>query len=136
MKRRYTMLGAIGMMVLVTGCVAQHTCSSQDMIGMKEKGFAVDEINSLCTTYKLQDEAIQAMSQALQSEFAKSRQGGAQTTPVTAANAAQAHSPGGWAPQAATCTTQVGTCRLIQPVDRGLDCTCFTLYGQIPGVTQ
>jgi hypothetical protein len=74
MKHLYTMLGSIGILVLFTGCVAQHTCSSQDMIGMKEKGFGVDEINRLCVTYTIHDEAVQVMSEAVRSELAKPRQ--------------------------------------------------------------
>ncbi len=136
MKCLYTMLGSICILVLFSGCVAQHTCSSQDMIGMKEKGFGVDEINRLCVTYKIHDEAIQVMSEAVRSELAKSHQGGSQATPVAAANTEQARSFRGGPRQAATCMTQVGTCRLAQPVDGGLPCVCYTPYGQIPGVTQ
>ena len=136
MKRLYTMLGSIGILVLFTGCVAQHTCSSQDMIGMKEKGFGVDEINRLCVTYKIHDEAVQVMSEAVRSELVKTRQGGNQATPVAATNSEQARSFRGGPRQAANCATQVGTCRLAQPVDGGLPCVCYTPYGQIPGVTQ
>lgn len=136
MRRLYTMLGSIGILMLFSGCVAQHTCSSQDMIGMKEKGFGVDEINSLCVTYKIHDEAVQVMSEAVRSELAKSRQGGNQATPVAAANTEQVRSFWGVPKRAATCATQAGICRLAQPVDGGLPCVCYTPYGQIPGMTQ
>lgn len=136
MKHVLTILGSVGILVLFSGCVAHHTCSSQEMIDMKEKGFGVDEINNLCITYKIQEEAVQAMSQTLQSELAKTRQGGNQSTPVVA--------PSSWQPssyrvvqgQAATCVTQVGSCRLIQPGDSGVLCTCYTTYGQFQGVTR
>lgn len=136
MKHLYTMLGSIGILVLFTGCVAQHTCSSQDMIGMKEKGFGVDEINRLCVTYKIHDEAVQVMSEAVRSELVKTRQAGNQATPVAATNSEQTLSFRGVPRRTATCVTQVGTCRLAQPVDGGLPCVCYTPYGQIPGVTQ
>ena len=136
MKHLYTMLGSIGILVLFTGCVAQHTCSSQDMIGMKEKGFGVDEINRLCVTYTIHDEAVQVMSEAVRSELAKPRQNGNQATPVAATNSEQTLSFRGVPRRTATCVTQVGTCRLAQPVDGGLPCVCSTPYGQIPGVTQ
>ncbi|MBP8154142.1 MAG: hypothetical protein KAX87_02570 [Nitrospira sp.] len=136
MKHLYTMLGSIGILVLFTGCVAQHTCSSQDMIGMKEKGFGVDEINRLCVTYTIHDEAVQVMSEAVRSELVKTRQAGNQATPVAATNSEQTLSFRGVPRRTETCVTQVGTCRLAQPVDGGLPCVCSTPYGQIPGVTQ
>lgn len=136
MKRVYIMLGSIGILVLFSGCVAQHSCSSQDMIGMKEKGFEVDEINRLCVTYKIHDEAVQVMSEAVRSELAKTRQGGTQATPVAAVNSDQTRSFRGASRLAATCVTQVGTCRFAQPVNGGLPCVCYTPYGQIQGVTQ
>jgi hypothetical protein len=136
MKHLYTMLGSIGILVLFTGCVAQHTCSSQDMIGMKEKGFGVDEINRLCVTYTIHDEAVQVMSEAVRSELVKTRQAGNQATPVAATNSEQTLSFRGVPRRTATCVTQVGTCRLAQPVDGGLPCVCSTPYGQIPGVTH
>jgi hypothetical protein len=136
MKHLYTMLGSIGILVLFTGCVAQHTCSSQDMIGMKEKGFGVDEINRLCVTYTIHDEAVQVMSEAVRSELVKTRQAGNQATPVAATNSEQTLSFRGVPRRTETCVTQVGTCRLAQPVDGGLPCVCSTPYGQIPGVTH
>ena len=136
MKHLYTMLGSIGILMLFTGCVAQHTCSSQDMIGMKEKGFGVDEINRLCVTYTIHDEAVQVMSEAVRSELVKTRQAGNQATPVAATNSEQTLSFRGVPRRTETCVTQVGTCRLAQPVDGGLPCVCSTPYGQIPGVTQ
>jgi hypothetical protein len=136
MKHVLTTLVSAGILVLFTGCVAHHTCSSQEMITMKERGFGVDEINNLCTSYKISEEAVQAMSQTLQSELAKTRQGGNQSTPAA--------TPSSWQPpsyrvvqgQAATCATQAGSCRLMQPSNSGLSCTCYTPYGQIPGVTR
>lgn len=136
MTRFYTILYSIGILVILNGCVAQHTCSSQDMIGMKEKGFAVDEISNLCTTYKLQEEAVQAVSQVMQKDLAKSTQEEVRATPVAAGNAVQARSVSGLSASALTCVTQAGTCRLKQPAARGMACTCFTLFGKVPGATQ
>ena len=136
MARFYTILYSISILVLLNGCVAQHTCSSQDMIGMKEKGFAVDEISNLCTTYKLQEEAVQAVSQVMQMDLAKSPQEEVRETPVAAANAVNTRSVGRWSAQALSCATQAGACRLKQPAERGMACTCSTLFGKIPGVTQ
>ena len=136
MTRLYTMLSAIGILVLVSGCVAQHTCSSQDMIGMKEKGFSVDQINNLCTTYKFQEEAVQAVSKVFQKEVAKPPQEEAQATPVAAANGVHTRSVGRWSAPAMSCATQAGACRLPQPAERGLACTCPTLFGHVAGVTQ
>ncbi len=136
MTRFYTMLSSIGILVLFSGCVAQHTCSSQEMIGMKDKGFSVDQINNLCTTYKFQEEAVQAVSQVLQKDPAKTPQQEAQATQVAAPNGVHTRSVGRWSAPALSCATQAGACRLGQPAERGLSCTCATLFGNIPGVTQ
>ncbi|MBS0169687.1 MAG: hypothetical protein JSR62_04980 [Nitrospira sp.] len=136
MKHVYTMLGGISILVLFTGCVAQHNCSSQEMIGMKEKGFKVEEIDRLCVTYKIQDEAVQVMKRAVESELEKTRQEGNQAMPVTATNSIQARSVRGVSGPAATCATRIGTCRLPQSVNGGLPCGCSTPYGLIPGVTR
>lgn len=136
MKHLYTMLGCISILVLFTGCVAQHNCSSQDMIGMKEKGFEADEIKRLCVTYKIHDEAMQTVKRAVESELEKTRQEGNQAMPVTATNSIQARSIRGVSGPAATCATKVGTCGLTQSVPGGLPCVCYTQYGQVPGVTR
>ncbi len=135
MKRLYTILGSIGILVLFSGCVAQHTCSSEEMIGMKEKGFGVDEINKLCVTYTLQKEAVQVVSEVLRNQREKPRQDGNQAAPVPTSNSDQARSYRDMR-RAATCATQAGACRLAQPVDGGLPCACPTPYGLISGVTQ
>jgi len=136
MTRFYTMLSSIGILVLLSGCVAQHTCSSQEMIGMKEKGFSVDQINNLCTTYKFQEEAVQAVSKVFEKDPAKSPQQEAQATPVAAPNGVHTRSVGRWSAPAMSCATQAGACRLTQPADRGLACTCPTIFGHVAGVTQ
>ena len=136
MKYLLTTLGSVGILVLFTGCVANHTCSSQDMINMKERGFGVDEINSLCTSYKISEEAVQALSQTLQSQLVKNRQGGSQPTPAAAPSSYQAPPYRVVQGQGITCATQAGSCRLMQPGPNGAPCVCYTPYGQIPGVVR
>lgn len=136
MKHLLTTLGSIGILVLFTGCVAHHTCSSQEMINMKERGFGVDEINNLCTSYKIQEEAVQAMSQALESELAKTGQGGNQPAPAAAPSSWSSPSYRVVQGQATTCATQAGSCRLMQPGLNRAPCVCYTPYGQIPGVVR
>lgn len=136
MKHLLTILGSVGILVLFTGCVANHTCSSQDMINMKERGFGVDEISNLCTSYKISEEAVQAMSQTLQSELARTRQGGSQPTPAAPPSSYQAPPYRVVQGQGSTCATQAGSCRLMQPGPNGAPCVCYTPYGQIPGVVR
>ncbi|WHZ16963.1 MAG: hypothetical protein OJF52_003814 [Nitrospira sp.] len=136
MKHLLTTLSSVGILVLFTGCVASHTCSSQDMITMKERGFGVDEISNLCTSYKISEEAVQAMSQTLQSQLVKNRQGVSQPTPAAAPDSYQPASYWSVRGQGSTCATQVGQCRLMQPGPNGAPCVCYTPYGQIPGVVR
>lgn len=136
MKHLLTTLGSVGILVLFTGCVAHHTCSSQEMIAMKEGGFGVDEINNLCTSYKISEETVQAMSQTLQSELARNRQNGSQPTPAAQPSSIQAPPYRVVQGQGSTCATQAGSCRLMQPGLTGAPCVCYTPYGQIPGVVR
>ncbi len=136
MKHVYTMLGSIAILVLCSGCVAQHNCSSQEMIEMKEKGFGGDEINRLCVTYKIHDGAVQIMKRAVESELEKSRQEGNQAPPVTAANSVQTRSIRNVSGSAVACATRAGICALPQSVNGGLPCLCTTPYGQIQGITR
>ncbi|WHZ23954.1 MAG: hypothetical protein OJF47_003066 [Nitrospira sp.] len=136
MKHLLTILGSVGILVLVNGCVATHTCSSQEMINMKEQGFGVDEISNLCTSYKISEEAVQALSQTMQSQLQKNRQNGSQSMQAVAPSSYQA--PSSWAVQShgSFCATQAGSCRLMQPGPNGAPCVCNTPYGQIPGVVR
>jgi len=136
MKHLLTTLGSVGILILLTGCVAHHTCSSQDMITMKERGFGTDEINRLCTSYKISEEAVQALSQTVQSQLQKTRQDGSQPTPVPAPDPSQPPSYWSVRSQGSTCATQVGQCRLMQPGPNGVPCVCYTPYGQVPGVVR
>ena len=51
MTRRLLMFTSIAMLMSVTGCTMHRTCSSQDMIAMKEHGFSAGQIESSCTTW-------------------------------------------------------------------------------------
>ncbi len=135
MKQVLTTLGFVGILVLFTSCVAHHSCSSQEMMAMKEKGFGIDEINRLCISYKISEEALKAMSNTLETELAK-RQGGSQATPGPASNLNQAPPYRVVQGQAAICATPVVSCRLMQPGYIGAPCICYTPNGQFQGVTR
>lgn len=51
MTRRLLILTSIVMLMSVTGCTMHRTCSSQDMIAMKESGFSPGQIESSCTAW-------------------------------------------------------------------------------------
>lgn len=58
-------LATIVMLMLLTGCTTHRTCSSQDMIAMKESGFSVGQIESSCTTFGFDTGAVQALSSSV-----------------------------------------------------------------------
>ncbi len=119
MKRVMVMIACLSMLVLSVSCVAHRTCSSEEMVKMKEGGFSMEDINRTCVSYKLSDEVVQATGQLLQSELA--RQFPKRGQPVAVAS---------------TCTTQLGQCPLMQPGASGEPCSCPSWYGQIPGVMR
>lgn len=65
MTRTLIIRAALLLMFCSGGCVTHRTCSHQDMIGMKEKGFATDEIETMCTTRRFDSEAFGAMASGL-----------------------------------------------------------------------
>lgn len=131
MRRSHMAMVAAGFFILTTGCVEmQRTCNSQEMITMKEKGFSVDQIGNMCTTYKVKEESVQAVA-----DFMKAMATNATAQPAQAgsrnANASAFSNSG-----AAHCTTQYGSCSHGTRAPAGLMCQCQTAYGLIPGVTQ
>lgn len=58
-------LATIVMMLSLTGCTTHRTCSSQDMIAMKESGFSVGQIENSCTTLGFDAGAVQALSSSV-----------------------------------------------------------------------
>ncbi|MEK6801840.1 MAG: hypothetical protein AABZ34_04135 [Nitrospirota bacterium] len=136
MQRLLTALGAFGLLLLFVSGVAHHTCSSKEMIEMKGSGFSVDEINNMCTSYKIQDQAPQAINQALQNEIEKNLQDGKRATPNAAQHSSQPSPYQVVQGEGTTCATQVGLCPLMQPGYRGAPCVCRSRYGQFPGVVR
>ena len=58
-------LATIVMLMALTGCAMHRTCSSQDMIAMKESGFSVGQIESSCTTFGFDAAAVQNLSSSV-----------------------------------------------------------------------
>ncbi len=116
---------------ITTGCVEmQRTCSSQEMIAMKEKGFSVVEIDNMCTSYKVKEESIQAVADVVKAMAANAKD---KSKPAGSGNANAAAFSNN---TAAYCTTQFGSCQLGTRASVGLACQCQTPFGAIPGVTQ
>jgi hypothetical protein len=123
----------------------QRTCNTQEMIAMKEKGFSVDDINNMCTSYKVKEESIQAVADVMKTiatnprgrakqdgfgeDDSSPRGGQTMTNPASFGSALARNS-------AASCTTLFGSCPLGTPAPAGLACHCQTSFGAIPGVTQ
>ncbi|OQW35217.1 MAG: hypothetical protein A4E19_16730 [Nitrospira sp. SG-bin1] len=131
MKRSHMAMVVAGFLIYATGCVEmQRTCTSQEMIAMKEKGFSVDDIDNMCTSYKVKEESFQAVADVMKAMAANPKD---QSNPAGSgpANAAAFSNAG-----AAYCTTQYGSCPLGTRAAAGLMCQCQTVYGPIPGVTQ
>lgn len=132
MKHLASIIGLFGIFLL-SSCVPHNTCSSKDMIEMRQGGFSSDEINTHCMSYKISDEVIKTAAQAVQSELNKKDQNGNQSAASASQNSYQQYySSAG----AATCATQYGQCPLMQPGTNGAPCVCYTMYGQIPGVMR
>ncbi|MEK9139435.1 MAG: hypothetical protein AAB308_00145 [Nitrospirota bacterium] len=134
MRRSLTIMATATFLGLTTGCVEmQRTCSSQEMIAMKEKGFTVDDIDNMCTAYKVKEESIKAVADVMKvmatnpKDRSKQDGSGEQQSSVQGGEALSS---------AAYCTTQYGSCPLGTRVPAGLECQCRTPYGSIPGVTQ
>ncbi|MEP7152924.1 MAG: hypothetical protein ABI856_14535 [Nitrospira sp.] len=135
MKQLRRALGAVIIPLAFVSCVAQHTCSGQEMIAMKESGFSTDEVKNNCTSYKIPDGLMKIADQAVQAGLAKNVSDQA-SPPVVDTNAYQAVSSRSVRRQAIVCATQAGQCPLTQPGSSGVPCTCYTLLGPLPGVTR
>jgi hypothetical protein len=59
------MFTSIVMLASLTGCTMHRTCSSQDMIAMKESGFSPGQIESSCTTWGFDAAAVQTLSSSV-----------------------------------------------------------------------
>ncbi len=134
MKHLLRAFRAFSIPLLFVAC-AHQTCNSQEMIAMKESGFSTDEVKNACTSYKVPDGLLKIADQALQAGLAKNVPVQA-SPPVVDSNAYQAVSSRGVRDRATTCATQAGQCPLIQPGSSGMSCTCYTLFGPLPGVTR
>jgi len=122
---------AAGFFIFTTGCMElQRTCNSQEMITMKEKGFSVDQIDHMCTAYKVKEESVQAVTDFMKAVATNATAKSAQTESRNV-NASAFSNSG-----AVHCTTQYGSCPLGTRAPAGMMCQCQTVYGLIPGVTQ
>lgn len=132
MKHLVSIIGLFGI-VLLSSCVPHNTCSSRDMIQMRQGGFSSDEINTHCMSYKISEEVVKTAAQAVQSELSKKYQNGNQSSAPVSPNSYQPHYSSA---VAATCTTQYIQCPLMQLGTVGAPCVCYTMNGQIPGVMR
>ena len=118
-------------LLLVSCGEIQHHCNGTEMANMKEKGFTVEQISSMCTSvsYKGQEELWKSLSQAMQQNLKE--QGQSNMTPTPPAPVPQQ-------PVAAyTCATQWGGgCRLYQPTYAGNQCYCQGPLGNLPGIAR
>ncbi|MDF0673965.1 MAG: hypothetical protein P0120_06440 [Nitrospira sp.] len=135
---------AMGMLTLMSGCVERHrTCNSQEMIAMKEKGFSVDDIDNMCTTFKVRDESIKAVADVIKvvapiaaDPFKQNRSGEANSSTGGGQTNLPFNVPAFSSRNATFCATQYGSCPLETRVPTGLPCGCRTPFGAMPGVTQ
>jgi len=132
MKHLASIIGIFGI-IFLSSCVPHNTCSSKDMIEMRQGGFSSGEINTHCMSYTISDEVVKTAAQTVQSQLNKKYQNGNQSSAPASQNSYQQHSSSA---SAATCATQYGQCPLIQPGTNGVPCVCYTMNGQIPGVTR
>ena len=135
---------SMGLLTLMTGCVEMHrTCNSQEMIAMKEKGFSVDDIDNMCTTFKVKEESIKAVADVIKvvAPIAANR---SMQNPSGEANSSTGEGktnlpfnvPAFSSRNATFCATQYGSCPLETRMPSGLPCGCRMPFGAIPGVTQ
>jgi hypothetical protein len=146
MRRSMISLIAISFLALTTGCVEmQRTCNSQEMIAMKEKGFGIDDIDKMCSSYKVKEESVRAFADAVQAIATnpkdQSNSDGSRDAHESAQSGSTVSNSSYFPPafsnnSAAYCTTQYGSCSLGVRAPAGLVCQCQTPYGPIPGVTQ
>lgn len=139
MKHSYMAMVAAGFFISTTGCVEmQRTCSSQEMITMREKGFSVDDIDNMCTAYKVKEESVKAVADVMKAIATNPRD----RSNLDASGGGNQRSHGGAFTSAfsnngaAYCGTQYGSCPLGTSASVGLPCQCHTFYGPIPGITQ
>lgn len=135
---------AMGLLTLMAGCMEMHrTCNSQEMIAMKEKGFSVDDIDNMCTTFKVKEESIKAFTDVIK-VVAPIAAGRSMHNPSGEANSSTGEGqtnhpfnvPAFSSRNATFCSTQYGSCPLETRMPTGLPCGCRTPFGAIPGVTQ
>jgi len=132
MKHLASITGVLGILLL-SSCVPHNSCSSKDMIEMRQGGFSSDEINSHCMSYKISEEFVKTAAQVVQSGLDKKYQNGKQASAPASQNTYQSHYSN---TGATTCTTQYGQCPLMQLGTHGSPCVCQTMYGEIPGVMR
>ena len=126
MKRLMTAIACLSLLFLSVSCVAHRTCSSEEMVKMKEGGFSAEDINRTCTSYKVSDEFMQEAGKILRQELDRRYQ----NVNRPAGNSVASTS------SATTCATQIGACPLMQPGVAGAPCVCNSWYGQFPGVMR
>lgn len=131
MKHLASIIGLFGI-IFLPACVPHNTCSSKDMIELRQGGFSSGEINTHCMSYKISDEVVKTAAQAVQSELNKKYQNGNRSSASASQNSYQQH----YSSAAATCATQYGQCPLMQPGTNGAPCVCNAMNGQIPGVMR
>ena len=141
MKRLMTTIACLSILFLSVSCVAHRTCSSEEMVKMKEGGFSAEDINRTCTSYKVSDEFMQEAGKILRQELDRRYQNGNQPAGDGERTSYQqavrrAASPVPSTSVATTCATQIGACPLMQPGVTGAPCVCNSWYGQFPGVMR
>jgi hypothetical protein len=141
MKRLMTTIACLSILFLSVSCVAHRTCSSEEMVKMKDGGFSAEDINRACTSYKISDAVIEATGKIIEGELNRRYQNGngpaadgdqpsyQPAVPGTANSVASTS-------VATTCATQRGVCPLMQPGVSGAPCVCYSFYGQFPGVMR
>jgi hypothetical protein len=61
MKNSLTTIGCICLLLLPVSCVHLRTCSGPEMVDMKDKGLTAEQIDTMCTSTKLDHETFSAM---------------------------------------------------------------------------
>lgn len=126
MKRLMATIACLSILFLSVSCVSYRTCSSEEMVKMREGGFSAEDINRTCTSSKISDEFMEEAGKIIREQLGRRYPNGNQPVGNSVASTSRA----------TTCSTPQGACPLMQLGAAGAPCVCNSWYGQFPGVMR
>jgi hypothetical protein len=117
---------------------AKRTCSAQEMIQLQGGGFSAEQIRGMCTTYAMNESGTKTLidavttvgKTAMEAVNANSSNGSNYTATAAPAWPANQRSGG------MICTTQAGSCPLMQPLQPGTPCQCSNGWVRYSGMVR